>query len=121
VPVSDGSEAMTRVETPLAAVRAGAILGLTHPKSFVLFTAIVPQFIAPSAGNTTTQILILGIVPLLIGLMTDTAWALAAGRARSWLAKSPRRMTTFGRVGGVSIIGDGVLAAVSGKQVPDLP
>lgn len=115
-PVADGPEASVRVETPLAAVRAGAIVGLTNPKSFVLFTAIVPQFIAPSAGNTTTQILLLGIVPLLIGLITDTAWALAAGRARSWLGKSPRRMTTFGRAGGLSIIGVGVSAAVTGNR-----
>lgn len=114
--VSDAPQATTRVETPLAAVRAGTIVGLTNPKSFVLFTAVVPQFIAPSAGNATAQILILGIVPLLIGLITDTAWALAAGRARSWLAKSPRRMTTFGRIGGLSIIGVGVSAAVTGNR-----
>ncbi|MBT2585660.1 LysE family translocator [Arthrobacter sp. ISL-95] len=115
-PVADGPEASVRIETPFAAVRAGTIVGLTNPKSFVLFTAIVPQFITPSAGNTSAQILILGIVPLLIGLITDTAWALAAGRARSWLAKSPRRMTTVGRVGGLSIIGVGISAAATGNR-----
>ncbi len=104
------------VESPWAAIRTGTIVGLTNPKSFVLFTAVVPQFIDPAAGNAPAQILLLGIVPLVIGLLTDTTWALAAGRARTWLAKSPERMTAVGRMGGLSIIGVGVSVAVSDNR-----
>ena len=96
-----------------AAFRTGVIVGATNPKTFVVFTAIVPQFIDPGAGRITAQILALGVVPILIGLVTDTAWALAAGRARTWLASSPRRMTRIGRLGGASIIGVGVSMAFS--------
>ncbi len=104
------------VESPWAAIRTGTIVGLTNPKSFVLFTAVVPQFIDPAAGNAPAQILLLGIVPLVIGLLTDTTWALAAGRARTWLAKSPERMTAVGRMGGLSIVGVGVSVAVSDNR-----
>ncbi len=105
-----------RAESPWAAVGTGTIVGLTNPKSFVLFTALVPQFLEPAGGNASTQMLLLGVVPMLIGLTTDTAWALAAGRARTWLARSPRRMTVIGRVGGLSIIGVGVSLAVTGDR-----
>ncbi len=101
-------------ETPWVAVRTGIVVGLTNPKSFVLFTAIVPQFI--NSGAATFQMLTLGLVPMLIGLITDGAWALAAGRARSWLTKSPGRMITIGRVGGASIIGVAASVAVSGDH-----
>lgn len=103
-------------KTPWAAIRTGTIVGLTNPKSFVLFTAIVPQFINPTAGSITVQMLALGVVPMLIGLITDASWALVAGRARTWLAKSPKRMTAIGRIGGASIIGVGVSVAVSGNH-----
>lgn len=62
------------------------------------------------------QILLLGFAPMLIGLITDTVWALTAGRARTWLAQSPRRMTAIERVGGLSVIGVGVSVAVSGNR-----
>lgn len=105
-----------RVESPWAAIRTGTIVGLTNPKSLVLFTAVVPQFINPAAGSASMQILLLGFAPMLIGLITDTVWALTAGRARTWLAQSPRRMTAIERVGGLSVIGVGVSVAVSGNR-----
>jgi len=112
-PVPEQAAPGDRSVSTWAPVRTGTIVGLTNPKSFVLFTAIVPQFLDPSRGSTTAQILLLGIVPLVVGLVTDTAWALAAGRARTWIARSPRRMTTIGRVGGASVIGVGLSVAVS--------
>ena len=102
--------------TPPTAVRDGFIIGLTNPKVFVIFTAIVPQFINPAAGGATVQMLLLGLVPMLIGLVTDACWALVASRARTWLASSPKRMTAIGRIGGISIIGVGVSVALSGDH-----
>lgn len=99
-----------------SAIRTGTIVGLTNPKSFILFTAVVPQFLNTSQGNTALQIVVLGLIPLLIGLITDSVWALSAGQARTWLAKSPQRMTTIGRIGGVSIIGVGASVALSGDH-----
>ena len=112
-PVQRDTPAGPRAGSPWAAVRTGIVVGLTNPKSLVLFTAVVPQFIVPAAGSIALQIAALGLIPLLIGLVTDTAWALSAGRARTWLANSPRRMTAMGRLGGISIVGVGLSVAVS--------
>ncbi|MCP3426759.1 LysE family translocator [Rothia sp. AR01] len=99
-----------------ATIRSGALVGVTNPKSLVLFTAIVPQFVEPSAGGATAQMLVLGCVPLVIGLTTDAGWALVASTARSWLTGSPRRMRSIGRVGGASIVGVGVSVALTGSH-----
>lgn len=99
-----------------SAIRAGFVVGLTNPKVLVLFTAIVPQFVNPMAGGTTLQLLLVGLVPILVGLITDAGWALLAGRARTWLADSPSRITVLGRLGGLCILGVGVSVAISGNR-----
>lgn len=109
------------VETPRArpsvsvwgAVRTGFIVGVTNPKVLVIFTVIVPQFMNPALGAAAAQMLVLGLVPVVIGLITDGCWAVAAAKARGWFASSPKRMTWMGRVGGASIIGVGLSVAVS--------
>lgn len=106
----------TRSTTPMSAVRDGFIIGVTNPKVLVIFTAIVPQFINPAAGGAAVQMLLLGLVPILIGLVTDAAWAVVAGKARNWLARSPKRMTWIGRIGGVSILGVALSIAVTAER-----
>jgi threonine/homoserine/homoserine lactone efflux protein len=60
--------------------------------------------------------MVLGLVPVALGLVTDTAWALAAGTARTWFARSPRRLLTSSRAGGAAMIGLGVSVAASGGR-----
>ena len=62
------------------------------------------------------QLLILGSVFPLIALISDSAWAVAAGTARSWLVRSPRRMAAVGGAGGLAMIGIGATFAVSGRH-----
>lgn len=101
---------------PWRAVRTGMLVGVTNPKSFILFSAILPQFVNRSAGSVPLQMLILAMVLIALGLITDTAWGLLAGQARDWLSRTPRRMTVLGRIGGVSMIGLGVSVAITGRH-----
>lgn len=105
-----------RTETFGTAVRVGTVVGFTNPKGFVLFSAILPQFVEPEAGHTPLQMLVLGVVPVTIGLITDATWAVAAGSARAWFTRSPARMRVIGHTGGVCIIGVGISVAVSGTH-----
>lgn len=45
-----------------------AWVGVTNPKSIILFAAILPQFVS-HAGHAAMQMLILGVVAMLIALM----------------------------------------------------
>lgn len=95
------------------AVRDGAIVGFTNPKTLILFSVVVPQFVDPTAGNMPLQMLVLGLVPLTVGLICDSTWALTAATARGLLTRSAKRLTAVQRVGGASVIAVGASVAVS--------
>ncbi|MFB9377649.1 LysE family translocator [Kineococcus gynurae] len=97
-------------------LREGFVVGATNPKTIAFFVAILPQFVDPSAGPVRGQLLELGLVFLLVALACDSVWALLAGTARTWFARSPRRLATLGGTGGVMMIGLGGTLAVSGSK-----
>ncbi len=97
------------------ALREGFVVGLGNPKSVVFFAAMLPQFVNASSGYVPVQMLALGAEFLLIALVCDGVWAVAAGAARSWFAKSPARLSRLGGVGGVVMIGIGARLAVAGR------
>ncbi|MGF0169276.1 LysE family translocator [Streptomyces sp. Marseille-Q5077] len=99
----------------LRTVLDGALVGLTNPKGVVFFAAVLPQFVDHSAGHVPLQMLLLGLVPITIGLVTDTLWGLTASAARSWFARSDRRLSLIGGAGGCTMIGLGVTVAVTGR------
>ncbi|GAB4582943.1 LysE family translocator [Nocardia sp. IFM 10818] len=90
------------------------LVGISNPKAIIFFAAVLPQFVDPASGAVPLQLLILGLVFLLIALVSDSAWGLAAGLARDWFARSPKRLEAVGGAGGVMIIGLGASVAVSG-------
>jgi threonine/homoserine/homoserine lactone efflux protein len=98
------------------ALRQGFVVGATNPKTLVLFGAVLPQFTVPEAGALPVQMLLLGSLCLLIQLVSDSSWALAAGTARAWFARSPRRLEAVGSAGGLMIIGVGAGVALGGAN-----
>ena len=97
-------------------VTEGFVVGLSNPKSIVFFVAVLPQFVDYRAGAVPLQMAVLGLVFLVLALLGDSVWALAAGSARDWFARSPKRMEQLAAGGGVMMIGlGGVLAATGAK------
>ena len=97
-------------------LRDGAFVGATNPKSIVFFVAVLPQFVDPRAGHVPAQMLLLGMVFVMIAVICDSSWALAAGTARGWLARSPRRLELIGGTGGLVMIGIGAYLALTGRR-----
>src|SRR5713226_10366414 len=58
----------------------GVMVALSNPKTLVFFGAFFPQFIDP-ARQHGLQILIMGLTAMLFAAVSDSAYALAAGRA----------------------------------------
>jgi threonine/homoserine/homoserine lactone efflux protein len=98
------------------ALRDGLVVGVTNPKSYILFGAILPQFVNRSAGNVPAQMLLLALISVAIGLVSDITWGLAASGVRAWFAGSPRRYELVGGAGGLAMIGVGVTIAVTGRK-----
>ena len=94
----------------------GFIVGVTNPKTIAFFLAVLPQFVSPAAGPVWTQLLALGLMFTLIGVACDLVWAMAAGSARVWFGRSPKRMSTLAGTGGVMMIGLGGTLALTGSK-----
>jgi threonine/homoserine/homoserine lactone efflux protein len=97
----------------LVAARQGFVVGVANPKAFVMFAAVLPQFVDPSTGAVPLQMLLLGSLAVVLGLVCDTSWALLASRLRSWFDASPRRGRAIGTAGGCSMVGLGVGLALT--------
>ncbi|WLQ08435.1 LysE family translocator [Arthrobacter oryzae] len=106
----------SRSGSPFRILREGFIVGATNPKSLVFFVAVLPQFVEYSAGGIPLQLASLGAVFLLIALVSDSIWALAAGTARQWFARSPRRISTLSSTGGAMMIALGGTLALTGTK-----
>lgn len=94
----------------------GMAVGATNPKTVVFLAAILPQFVSRAGGHIPDQILVLGLVFAVIAIVSDTTWALAAGRFRSWFGRSPRRLELVGGAGGLAIVAIGAGLIVTGRK-----
>jgi len=98
------------------ALRDGVVVGVTNPKSYILFGAVLPQFVNPAAGDVPGQMLLLALVSVLLGAVSDCGYGYAASTVRNWFASSPRRFELVGGAGGLAMIGVGVTVAVTGRK-----
>jgi threonine/homoserine/homoserine lactone efflux protein len=113
------ADAMSSAASPHAArlaLRDGFVVGVTNPKAFILFGAILPQFVNRGAGHVPAQMLLLALVSVSIGVVSDSTWGLAASGVRAWFARSPRRFALVGGAGGLAMIGVGVTVALTGRK-----
>ncbi len=94
----------------------GFVVGATNPKTIVFFVAVLPQFVNHDRGGIPGQILVLGLIFTVIAFVCDSVWAVAAGTARAWFARSPRRMSQMNATGGGMMIGLGGGLLLTGNK-----
>lgn len=113
---ADAAGATPPARSKLRILTQGFLVGVSNPKTIVFFIAVLPQFVDYGAGGIPLQMLLLGTLFIVIALLTDSVWALVAGVARDWFARSPRRIETLGATGGVVMIGLGVGSLFVGNR-----
>jgi threonine/homoserine/homoserine lactone efflux protein len=96
--------------------REGFLVGLSNPKGFVFYTAILPQFVNPDGASPTLQLLVLGAICITIAVLSDSMYGVLAGTARTWLAGRPQRLERLGGAGGLVMIGLGARLAATGRR-----
>lgn len=100
--------AETAARSKLRLLWEGFVVGITNPKTLVFLIAVLPQFVDYPSGDIPMQLAILGALFVAIALVSDGTWALAAGVARDWFARSPTRLAALSAIGGTLIIAIGI-------------
>ena len=89
-----------------------AVVNILNPKVGLFFVALLPQFVDPARGSPALQFLLLGILLACLAFVTDTLYALAAGRAGKRLG-NPKSSSAWRRwLAGITYLILGVLSAL---------
>jgi threonine/homoserine/homoserine lactone efflux protein len=94
----------------------GIVVNVLNPKAALFFFAFLPQFVDPNRGQVAVQILFLGVLFALLGLTTDTFWALTSGTVANLFRRNPKAMRTQRFVSGGMLISLGVATALAGAS-----
>jgi threonine/homoserine/homoserine lactone efflux protein len=96
--------------------RQAFAVGISNPKVALFFLAFLPQFVSPSAGPATVQVLVLGTLFLVVATTLDLGWAMLAGLLAGWLRRHPALLRRQRFVSGPVYLGLGAYAAVAGGK-----
>lgn len=108
-----------QIETDRAAVSVhrafgqGVVVNILNPKVALFFVSFLPQFIRPADGHAGLQALVLGLVFVLIGCVTDTCYSLLASSLRHILLRGRTLPIVRRWVAGSVFIGLGLMASTA--------
>jgi len=74
---------------PAKLFRMGILTSILNPKVALFYLALFPQFIDPTRGSVLGQSLVLGATQIVIAVIGDTMFVLAAAVIARWLATRP--------------------------------
>jgi len=94
----------------------GVLVNVLNPKTALFFLAFLPQFVDPARGSIPAQILFLGGAFALMGLCSDSCWALVVSTVTAKLGTSGRWRRAQKQVSGSTLIALGLAAAFSGSR-----
>jgi threonine/homoserine/homoserine lactone efflux protein len=90
----------------------GFVVIMSNPKMLLLFGALIPPFI-PQGADVMRLTVVMGITFMAIAAVGDTAYAVLAGRAGSWL--SQRRVRAIEVISGSCLIGGAAWMVLKGR------
>ncbi len=80
---------MLSAAAPAKLFRMGLVTSILNPKIALFYLALFPQFVDPSRGGVLGQSLVLGATQIVVAIIGDTSFVLAAAGVARWLATRP--------------------------------
>jgi threonine/homoserine/homoserine lactone efflux protein len=109
------SEESARIQLSRIFVQ-GIVVNVLNPKTALFFFAFLPQFVDVSRGRVAGQILFLGLLFAVMGVLSDSLWALFAGTLAHSLKRNTRWMRAQRYVSGGMLISLGLATAFAGSS-----
>ena len=94
----------------------GVLTNVLNPKVALFFLAFLPQFIDPSKGSLSLQILFLGTWFNVMGTLVNILVALVFGRLGARLSRIPKFMQWQQRFTGIVLMALGIRVAMTSKN-----
>ena len=91
----------------------GFIVAVLNPKPSLFFLAFLPQFVDEARGGVASQILLLGAIFVVLGICTNTIYAVLAGGAGGWLRRNRQLLSRQRYFTGSVYIGLGLTTALA--------
>ena len=100
-----GDLALTGARSARTVFLQGFLIAITNPKAIIFYIAFLPQFI-DSRLPAGPQLMVMIGTMIVMAFLSDSAYALLAGRARGWFT-APNRRRLQARTTGTLLIGLG--------------